>query len=74
MSKTRYDIDVSYTDKGGTRRWLNRVGVLFMEGDRGSIVLTPGVSISSAEGVYINVNLPREQREQGGGQGGREGW
>lgn len=59
----RWDVTVSSAIEGGDGKHRHtRVGVCFLN-DKGnlSIKIDPGVSISSAPGVYINGFLPREQ-------------
>jgi hypothetical protein len=65
-TKQRYEISICYTDKGGTKRYVNNVGALWFDGQRGNINLPPGVALTGGD-HFINVDLPREQR-QGGAQ------
>lgn len=67
MSKQRYEISIAYTDAKGAKRYLNNVGSMFFDGERGSIVLPPGVSLVGGGTHYINVSLPRERTDRGGG-------
>jgi len=72
MSRQRYEISICYTDKGGTKRYVNGIGSLWFDGTRGNIDLPPGVALTGGS-HYINVELPRDQRQAGGGQQGRGG-
>lgn len=71
MSKQRYEISIAYTNKNGRKCYVNNVGSMFFDGEKGSIVLPPGVALTGGEGFYINVSLPRERPAAGGG--GRQG-
>lgn len=71
-NRTRYSISISYTDKRGKRRYVNDVGNLWLDEQqrRGTIELPPGVALVGGQAnVYINVDLPREREQRGGGRG-----
>lgn len=70
MSKQRYEVSICFTDRGGTKRYVNRVATLWFDGQRGNIEIPPGVALYGQEGVFINVDLPRDQREGGPPGGG----
>lgn len=80
MARTRYEISIAYTDPKGSKRWVNNVGNLWFDGEKGQIVLPPGIALVGGENFYINVNLPRERGEggqrqpQAGGGRGRGGY
>ena len=68
--------DFIVTVKGKDSKYGTRVGAAW-KGQYGySIKLDPGISISSADGVYINLSTPRERDDDaprgGGGGGGRK--
>jgi hypothetical protein len=65
-TRQRYEINIAYVDKGGTKRFTNRVGTLWFDGTSGTIEIPPGVALMGGA-HYLNVDLPREQR-QGGAQ------
>lgn len=70
MAKTRLEISIAYTDKKGQKRYVNNLGSLWLDTEtmKGNIDLPPGVSISGGE-HYVNVQLPRERTDGGGGGG-----
>lgn len=62
---TRYDAVLSHKDKNDKTRYT-KVGVCFVNDKGGmSIRFDPGVSVSTPEGVWLNLYepKPREQRE-----------
>jgi hypothetical protein len=77
MAKPDYIVTV----KGRDAKFSTRVGAAWQNEYGYSIKLDPGISISSAEGVYINLSTPREDADRaqptrkadGGGTGGRSG-
>lgn len=67
-TRQRFEISICFQDKGGQKRYKNDIGTLWFDGQRGTIELPPGVALVGGQAnVYINVDLPREQR-QGGAQ------
>ena len=73
MARQRLEISIAFTNKNGRKCYVNNLGSLWIDLDKmqGNIDLPPGVSISGGEGHYVNVQLPREQRE--GGRGNNNG-
>ena len=67
--------DFIVTIKGRDSKYGTRVGACWRSQYGYSIKLDPGISISSAEGCYINLNEPREDgdRQQRSGDGGGTG-
>lgn len=66
-SKPDFIVTVKHKDS----KYGTRVGACW-KGQYGySIKLDPGISISSAEGVYINLNEPRERDDSGPRGGGQ---
>lgn len=65
--RQRLQISIAYADKSGTKRFVNDVGVLWLDLDtmQGSIELRPGIALVGGPDHYINVATPRER--QGGG-------
>lgn len=60
----RWDLVVSSKDKNDKTRYT-KVGVIF-EGEKGlSVLIDKGVSVSCADGVYINGYVPKP-RDDGG--------
>lgn len=63
------ELSVSHKDKNGKNRYT-KVGAAFpskhIEGAF-NVVIDPGISISSGEGLFINLNPPREKEDGGGG-------
>lgn len=68
-NRTRYEISICYTDPKGEKRYVNNIGNLWFDGERGSIQLPPGVALVGGGDYYINVNLPRPREERGAGGG-----
>lgn len=68
MPRQRYEISIAYKDKRGQTRYVNNLGSLWLDTEtmKGNIDLPPGVSISGGE-HYVNVQLPRERTDGGGG-------
>lgn len=74
MAKPDYIVTV----KGRDAKFSTRVGAAWQNEYGYSIKLDPGISISSADGVYINLSTPREDADRaqatrkadGGGTGG----
>lgn len=65
-SKTRYEISICYTDRKGEKRYVNNIGNLWFDGERGSIQLPPGVALVGGGDYYINVSLPRPRDGESG--------
>ncbi len=68
--RQRLEISIAYTDAKGVKRWVNNVGNVWIDPQtmKGTIDLPPGVAlVGGQQGVYINVNPPRERQQSGGG-------
>jgi len=73
MSRKVVQVSSSYEAKDGTKKWRNvTVGSAWVKDDGSvSILLDPGISISSSEGVRINIRDPydRDAPRQGAQRG-----
>jgi hypothetical protein len=70
MARQRLEISICYQDAKGEKRYVNRIGNLWIDTDtmNGNIDLPPGVSISGGN-HYVNVAPPMER--DGGSQRGQ---